>query len=288
MTSTIRGTPNGQFSKNSRFRSDNTTAQFTPGPQYEAYSTFKEHKQGPVYKQKNKAPAPSSVLELNKTLPHPTRDRTAWMIGTTEGDVLGFHDIAERNGPATYHPETTQTKPLNARAVFAKDPRFKSLTGQFISKEHNQANLCTGSPGPKYYSKTHNTDLTKGKTPHYSFRSKGIGHRDNFLNSRIEGDYIYQSKPGTNEKTATVSVDVSPSTYSPDSNVVKNKAPRPQWTKAERFEPSPFAGAHKQFISRKHTRVKAGMHAPGPQYAPSNFDMYQPNKRTQVTGKWCP
>jgi len=288
MTSTIRGVPNGQFSKNPRFKSDNTTPQFTPGPQYEPFSTFKEHKQGPVYKPKNKAKAPENVLELNKTLPHPTRDRTAWMIGSTEGDVLGFFDIAERNGPATYSPQTTLTKRTNERAVFGKDPRFKSLTGQFISKEHNQANLCTASPGPKYVPNTSNTDLTKGNTPEYSFRSKGIGNRDRFLNSKIEGDYIYGAKPGTNETTPTSKIDVSSCTYSPDSNVVKNKAPRPKWTKAERFEESPFAGAHKQFISRKHTRVKAGMHAPGPQYMPTNYDLYQPNKRTQVAGKWCP
>ena len=46
-------------------------------------------------------------------------------------------------------PSISQTTEASPRNVFSKNRRFMSLTHRYISKEHNVANLCTASPGPK-------------------------------------------------------------------------------------------------------------------------------------------
>ena len=48
------------------------------------------------------------------------------------------------------NPSISQTTQASPRNVFSKNRRFMSLTHRYISKEHNMANLCTASPGPKY------------------------------------------------------------------------------------------------------------------------------------------
>jgi hypothetical protein len=293
MTSTIRGVPGGGFSKSSRFSHAHATK--TPGPIYKVPSGFApaqpsddklylDKKPGPVYKKANVRPAPSNVLELNKSMPHPNRDRTGWIIGGVENDINSFSSVAETNGPNKYYPDMGQAKPQNPRTKFGQDRRFKSLTKQYVSKEHNQANLCTGSPGPHLYPENSITELRKNRPPAYSFRSKGdtVSNRSGFMESKIVNGYLYQAKPATNEKLTSVAPNSYPLT---DTNVTRDRAPRPKWTKAERF-----GVAHeKQFISRKHARAKTGLSSPGPNnYNPSNYDMYQKNRRTFVPGKWCP
>lgn len=50
----------------------------------------------------------------------------------------------------TSNPSISQTTEASPRNIFSKNRRFMSLTHRYISKEHNMANLCTASPGPKY------------------------------------------------------------------------------------------------------------------------------------------
>lgn len=282
MTSTIRGVQGGGWSRNTRFRGKSKN-NLTPGPVYSLASTFEEHKPGPIYRASNCAPAPTSVHELNRTLPHCNRDRTSWIIGVAKNDMIGYYDMAAKMGPAGYSPSMSLSKPQNPRPNFPKGGRFTSLTKQYISKDHNEANLCTAGPGPKYTSEVSQIDLVTDKSPHFSFRSKGVADRASFLNTSIHDGYIYQAKPATNDKLSNV----SPSTYSPDESVIKNRAPRPQWGKAERFS----VGSKKQYISKKHARVKVGRGSPGPMYSPKNYDMYQDSTAKRVVtvaGKWCP
>lgn len=254
----------------------------TPGPVYSLSSTFSEHKAGPVYRSRNGAPPPSDIHTLNKTMPHCNRDRTSWIIGTAKNDMIGFYDMAAKMGPAGYHPVTTQTKPQNPRTKFPQGQRFAPLTQQYISKEHNNANLCTAGPGPKYTPGVSHMDLVTDTGPEFSFRSKGVADRASFLNAQISDGYIYQAKPATSDKNSNV----APATYYPDMSVIKNRAPRNACPKTDRF-----GGERTRFISRKHARVGAGYNSPGPVYAPSNYDMYQvgtAKKVVPVAGKWCP
>lgn len=277
MSSTMQRTPGGAFGKQHRFMGRHSTQ--TPGPVYNIPSLLTEHIQGPVYK----AIPPKTTSAVDNSLPHPSKDRTAWLIGTTQNDLAYYSNIAAHMGPAFYSPQTSQTKSLSPRALFSKERRFTSLTNQYVSKEHNNANLCTASPGPKYMPGFSRTDLVSNVPPSYSFGSKGdsVSDRSSFIHAKVQDGYLYAAKPATSENTANV----GPANYSPRPATVKNMAPRPVWTKADRFR-----NMDKVFISRKHSRAKQGNHSPGPMYYPKNYDMGNIRGRGgQVpSGKWCP
>jgi hypothetical protein len=204
------------------------------------------------------------------------------MIGVVNRDLCSYTNASEFQGPANYLPSQEPVKPKNPRAVFGRDGRFASLTRQYISKEHNQANLCTASRGPKYTPKTSNMDLQKNSAPKYSFRSKGdkVADRGSFLNAKIQEGYIYQAKPATGDKT-----DVSAATYTPNMGTTKTLYPRAYVGRAQRF------GSATQYISRKHTKTNQGINSPGPaKYNHTHSDLATQKKptRTPKLGTWTP
>lgn len=54
---------------------------------------------------------------LDKTMPHPSRDRTAWMVGTSKNDMMYISDIPSRLGPAYYNPKVKGAVPFLLPAV---------------------------------------------------------------------------------------------------------------------------------------------------------------------------
>lgn len=273
MSSTIRSTPGGGWNKQRRFQQPSSAK--SPGPNYDLPTSFAEHIQAHLYKPLSQKPSNDP-----KEMPHPSKDRTAWMIGMVKHDLAYYNNIAGHMGPAHYNQDCSPIKVTNPRNVFSKNKRFQSLTTQYVSKEHNLANLCTAGPGPKYFPKVNNTDLQDDSAPKYSFRSKDVSDRSAFLNQMVKGGYIYQARPATSAHAANV----GPANYSPSTKQTKTNAPRPLWTKADRFK------TDKQFISHKHTRAKVGLNSPGPIYMPTNFDCGKLTKAATSTpaGKWCP
>lgn len=269
MTSTILGVPGGTFPRNSRFQMPSN--QNTPAMKYDI-PTFPadKHMQSPLYLRKHKTIS-------GEGHPHPS-NRNGFMIGKVEKDLNQYKSNSETMGPNKYYPGLTQTKPQVPRAKFGQDRRFRSMTKQYVTKEHNQANLCTASPGPCYmtHETTYNVALQKDKAPEFSFRSRGdtVSDRSAFLKSKIQGGYIYQSQPATSGKA-----NVSAATYSGDHNVTKQKAPRALQSKQDRF----FAG---QFQSKKAAaRTNKNKASPGPSvYAPDNYTI-NANKRFTIQQK---
>lgn len=282
MTSTIRSIPGGGFSKTSRFK---TKYVETPGPDYNLPTMMSEtnHVQGPVMRAfLEPPPNPRAGTHV---MPNPAKDRTAWMIGRTQDDLAYFADVADGNGPAWYKPDVAVIKPLANRPKFPKDPRFQPMTKQYVSKGHNQANLCTAGPGPKYRSETTQMDLNKGVPPRW-----GMGRatefntsRNSFLQGKIKDGYMYRAIPATADKKAVVSA----ASYSPKYlETAKRRSIQQRFDKNDRFK-----NAKKQYQGKKMAHNSIGMDSPGPSYAPQNNTLSKwAKKGNQATpaGKWCP
>lgn len=282
MSSVFRGTPGGGFSKADRFGRPPKSNQ-TPGPNYDVGTWLNDKIRGPVYVKVEREK--KSVVEQGKEMPHPSKDRTAWMIGTCRNDMAYMAAISEKNGPAQYAPNHNKVKFEYPRNKFGQDKRFQSLTKQYLNKELNTINYCTAGPGPMYYPPTSNTDLETTKPFEYSFRSKGdtVSDRGSFLNAVIKGGYLYQSKPATNNANGGV----GPANYKPNLDAVNTTAPRPKWGVADRFKVG-----NKMFISKKHSKAMTGAHSPGPKYnAPNGTlknDLESKPTGNPVQGKWTP
>jgi hypothetical protein len=285
--SEIKRVEGGGWSKAHRFF-DPTTKSDTPGPgaPYHLPSLFSEHAQGPIYRQEFESPralAPDGAPAA--ALPHPSKDRTAWMIGTTKNDLAYYSNIAGNMGPAFYNPSIAQTTQASPRNVFSKNRRFMSLTHRYISKEHNMANLCTASPGPKYAPKQCHLDLTSRFPPEYSFGGRGLSDRGQFVHGAIsKTGYMYTARPATSDPNTNV----GPAQYVVKAQITEMASPRPIWSKADRFAPMDSL-----FISKRHVRSKLGLNSPGPKYAPTNYDisanLRQSGKPANIpSGKWCP
>ncbi len=93
--------------------------------------------------------------------------------------------------------QTTQASP---RSVFSKNRRFMSLTHRYISKDHNMANLCTASPGPKYAPKHSHLDLTTRFAPEFSFGGRNNADRSAFIHGAVGADGV--SGSGTQRERA--------------------------------------------------------------------------------------
>jgi len=280
--SEIKRVEGGGWGKAHRFY-DATSKTDTPGPgaPYNLPSLFSEHAQGPIYRAEFESPKGST----SGGLPHPSKDRTAWMIGTTKADLAYYSNIASHMGPAFYTPRVEPVMPSSPRALFSKNRRFMPLTHRYISKEHNEANLCTASPGPKYAPKMSHLDLTARVAPEYSFGGRNLSDRSAFVHGQVGRDgHMYTARPATSDPLTNV----SPAQYAVRHGVVESASPRPLWGKADRF-----ATENKIFISKRHEKSMVGGHSPGPKYAPQNYDI-STNLRRQgkpanvPAGKWCP
>jgi len=251
MSSTLRGVAGGGFGRQDRFQRN--ASKTTPAAIYEP-RVFTDNKiQAPLYKSSYAQHAPMDIKTMNNTLPNPYHGRQSFMIGKCSSDLCYYDSLADKHGPQFY-PNLDQVQRKNERAVMGKADRFISLTKQYVSKGHNDANLCTASKGPKYYPQLGNIDNVTNKGPEYSFRSKGdtVSNRTSFLESKLQNGYIYQAAP------ATLSANVSSSQYSPDKNVVLCKAPNRSFGKNERFG----RANDKQYISRKHSQAQRGLDTP--------------------------
>lgn len=71
-----------------------------PGAPYHLPSLFSEHTQGPIYRQEFESPKAIGLEGTQTALPHPSKDRTAWMIGITKNDLAYYSNIAGNMGPA--------------------------------------------------------------------------------------------------------------------------------------------------------------------------------------------
>lgn len=240
----------------------------------------------------SKGSNPPSRSELPKTylvkgnpkMPNPSKDRTAWMIGQTRDDLAYFAHVCEKGGPGAYEQSPTPIKPQNHRVKFTKETRFNPMTMQYVSKAHNQANLCTEGPGPKYMSNVTQLDLTNPVNPKWRLRASTEFNtqRNSFLQGQIKGGYMYRAIPATGEKLANV----NPQTYEPDP--IKNSKPKSvqqPFDKNDRFK-----FAHKQYQNNRMAAV--GLNSPGPNLNPENGTLAKSAKKSPATttpqGKWCP
>lgn len=281
MSSSIERVKGGGFGKENRFPGQ--IHALSPGPNYTLPSCFSgkksQHIQGHVYKPSSDIARKPRRLDL----PHPNKDRTAWMIGTVKGGMAYYDDVPGHGGPANYKQDVSPIKPHSPSNAFCKEQRFGhgSMTKQFISHEHNATNLCTASQGPKYLPGKHAIDFNGPTPPKYSFGSKGVSDRSMFVNKTVRNGYLYDAKPATSGKMTSVDA----ATYSPNYKATKNASPSGQFSKADRF-----ASQNKTFISNKHSREKVGLNSPGPVYNPHNYDLSRSKKMATATaaGKWCP
>jgi len=284
MTSTIKRVEGGGFTKNPRFK---THVLETPGPAYNLPSMTSHHIQAPVYGATGSAPPKSSELAQpavgHPMMPNASRDRTAWMIGATKDDLAYFADVADKGGPGAYSPDHNSTKNTGPRPKFGKDARFQAMTRQYVSKAHNQANLCAEGPGPKYLSAVTQLDLVTPLNAKW-----GMGKptefnttRDSFLQGQIKDGYMYRAIPATGEKKA----EVSAASYSPELiNVCKTRSVQHKFDKNDRFK-----FVQKQYQGKK--MAATGLSSPGPAYAPENGTLAKWAKKGNTAtpqGKWCP
>lgn len=279
--SSIPRVEGGAFAKQPRFvdpaaKNDNPG----PGAPYQLPSLFSEHAQGPVYRQEFESPKHT----LDNSLPHPSKDRTAWMIGITKNDLAYYSNIATNTGPAFYTPSISQTTDASPRTAFSKNRRFQNLAHQYISREHNMSNLCTAGPGPKYSPRQCQLDLTTQHSPDYSFGGRNVANRSSFIHGAVKNGYMYMARPATSDPHSNV----GPAQYTVKAEITEHSSPRPQWAKADRF-----TAQDKIYISRRHIRSKLGNSSPGPIYAPTNYDiatnLKQAGKPANIpSGKWCP
>lgn len=280
--SQIRRVEGGAWGKSQRFF-DPSLKNESPGPgaPYNLPTLLNEHTPSPLYKATFESTKPPG--EAEQDMPHPSRDRTAWMIGITKNDLAYYSHIATRMGPAFYQPTDKLTTPASPRAPFEKNKRFMSLTHRYISKEHNNVNLCTASPGPKYSPRTSHIDTLTPRPPEYSFGGKGsVSDRSSFVHGKVQKGYIYKARPATSDPHTNV----SPANYEVKTHIIDPSAPRPVWTKADRFK-----DMDRLYISRKHVRSKLGMNSPGPMYNPPNYTIGSARAHKPAIvppGKWCP
>jgi hypothetical protein len=280
MTSAIRTVEGGAFSKTSRFK---THIIETPGPNYELPSMMHDHVQAPRMHGYPKTATPS----LRTEIPNPAKDRTAWMIGQTKDDLAYFADVADGNGPGHYKPDVAVVKPKAQRLRFTKDARFQPMTKQYVSKAHNQANLCTAGPGPRYLSQVTQMDLNRGVKPRWGFGKPTEFNttRNSFLQGQIKDGYMYRALPATGEKKAVV----SPATYAPKylETSRTRRSVQQKFSRNDRFKTS-----KKQYQGKKMAHHSIGMDSPGPSYSPQNNTLARWAKKGQASstpkGKWCP
>jgi len=186
--------------------------------------------------------------------------------------------------------DCSSTTPRSPRTLFDKNRRFSPLTQRYLSKEHNQANLCTASPGPQYSPKQCQLDLTSLFAPEYSFGGRGLTtDRSKYIHATVKGGYLYSARPST----STGEINVSPAQYDigSASRLVSPRSPRPVVSRAARFASSANGAP---FVSKKHTaKSNLGMCSPGPMYNPPNESLSekvkQRSKKARApAGKWCP
>ena len=128
-------------------------------------------------------------------------------------------------------------------------------------------------------------DLTSHYPPEYSFGGRGLADRGQFVHGHVNKfGYMYSARPAT----SGLNTNVGPAQYAVKSALTERAAPRPVWSKADRF-----GAQDKIFISKRHVRAKLGNNSPGPKYQPTNFDiaynLKQSGKPANVpAGKWCP
>lgn len=256
MSSKYLGIDGGGFGKSDRFKVRGKS-DFTPGPDYNIKSFTSEKVQGPVYAKIEKSTM--TVAEAAKMLPHPSKDRTSFMIGTIKNEMAYTSSVSSTIGPAAYKPDFSISKPREPRNKFGMNPRFQSLTKQYLSKELNTINFCTAGPGPKYLVTQSNIDLETGKAPSYSFRSKGdtVADRSSFLSKSM--------KEG-----------VGPAKYNCSTAPICQQLPRPVMGKANRWANGQAAAP--------------GLSSPGPKYNPANGELAEILQKSAVTvaGKWAP
>jgi hypothetical protein len=72
------------------------------GAPYHLPSLFSEHTQGPIYRQEFESPKAIGLDGTQTSLPHPSKDRTSWMIGQVapKSDMAYYSNIAGNMGPA--------------------------------------------------------------------------------------------------------------------------------------------------------------------------------------------
>jgi hypothetical protein len=230
-----------------------------------------------------------SQLTGARELPKPHQgERSAWMIGHVKDDLAYFARIEETkaHGSTLPNPNKEFTQRTNERTRFTKAERFQSMTKQYVSKGHNQANLCTEGPGPKYASKVTHLDLKTHIRPAWGFGvpTQFNGTRASFLKGKVKDGYMYRAIPATSEKSA----DVAPTNYQPNRHlsITKRRSVNHVFGNAARFGPE-----KKIFQGKKFARAIVGIATPGPAYAPLNGTIARYTKKNSTAtpaGKWCP
>jgi hypothetical protein len=263
--------PVASFSRARRFFNSQNDS---PGPIYRPPTT--EHVASPRYSLAS--PTRSSTSHSPRSLPNPSRDRSAWILGAAvKGDLSSYADIADSQGPNTL---------IRLEAVLKQSPRVK-----FLSEPRFKGNqlLNVESPGPQYYPKYCLQELKSPRSPAYSFSGDKIGsNRSLFLHSTIQSGKSahYNGRPDTADRN----VDAGPNSYEVKLDAVLPASPRVSFSKERRFQPSTFRYLGKKLDQHGNLHSLA---SPGPIYYIQNFDVgFQvKNKKfpnVNAKGNWCP
>lgn len=290
MTSTLIKTPGGKFGKRNRFVDDGANARITPGPNYKMESmpginSSHNHITSPVLK--GHVPQGTCCPNRDKpgahpTMPNPSKDRTAWMIGATKDDMAYFASVSEKQGPAAYNTDPSPIKNRANRAVFTRENRSGNKNGP--------ATFGTFGPGPMYLPIKFRLDYVKDKNPSWGMGPPGPKdgtQRQSFVFGQIKNGSMYRAIPATSDKAS-----VDPATYRPDYiKHVLQRASVPCFAKQDRFG----ADALKRYTGKKHSKNSAGLYSPGPIYNPENGSISTWAARGRLgtskqtpAGKWCP
>jgi hypothetical protein len=265
----------GKFSKAERFYNPEIRDN-TPGPIYAPRDNV--HVASCLYK--------PPICADDDGLLHPSRDRSAWINGTTKADAIYFSDIPQTQGPV-HNPNLEIIRPTAPRTKFSKNQRFLPLHIQYMGKELDKhGNISTASPGPQYFPRYSHSELKNPRQPVYSFGGEGTsGDRAFFLSATVKSDCFYSGRPATAERH----VDAGPASYAPRPDAVLPAAPRAKFSKDERFKPLHILYMGKKLD--KHGNISTA--SPGPQYKPQNYDLAHrilskkyPN--VSAKGRWCP
>lgn len=276
MSSTQRKITGGAFGKANRFHTPKWGD--TPGMKYDLHDMnhSSNHVQSPLMRGE---PAKPDKPGTRPSMPNPSKDRTAWMIGKTKNDMAYFSNVADIQGPAAHRPNMDVVKTRSNRVLFTRYTRDNAMEATLT---------CT--PGPAYFPEKSAADFTRDKPPAWNMGPAPAdpNSRQAFIFGKVKNGYMYRAIPATSEKGAIV----TPMTYEPKYlEHFKRRSIQQKWGRAERFHITKKKKPLNLYGGKKHAKASAGIDSPGPIYESivGNIEHFTKKGNTSTpAGRWCP